>query len=162
MSKKKKIVLLVAMVAVLVIAAYVNILLLNGNNQNPDDDLTPTANFYTRARADRQSTRDYELSLLNEIIGTEGDEYATARADAVEQKQKLVDIIETELMIETMLKGQGFEEALVNISAASNYILVTVDKDTLAREDEAKIHYTITSQYVTATPDDITIRIINT
>lgn len=147
MSKKKKIVLLVAMVAVLVIAAYVNILLLNKNNQDPDDGLTPTGSFYTQARADRQSTRDYELSLLNEIINTPGDEYAQARTNAITQKQKIIDIIETELLIETALKAQGYGDAIVSMSPNSNYIMITVEleNDELAREDTAKIHYIVTS-----------------
>jgi hypothetical protein len=156
MSKKNKIILLVAMVLVLAIAAYVNIYLLTRGEQGGDDNLVETGNFFTKARTDRQATRNYELQVLNEIIATQGEEYAQARANAMDQKQKLIEITEAELLIETMLKAQGFEDVIVQMATSSNYITIIVADDDLTKEERTKI-YSIVSTHVTTSPDYIRI-----
>lgn len=154
MSKKKKIILIVSMVLVLAVAAYVNIYLLT----KPDtaSDVTETAGFFVTYRTDRQETRSYEIQQLDEIIAIEGDEYSQARADAMEQKLKLVSVAELELLLETLLKAQGFEDAVVSISTTSDNINVIVDCDELTREDTAVIYNVITTETST-TPDYIRI-----
>lgn len=161
MSKKKKIILLVAMVAVLAIAAYVNIWLINSNSGGQkagtdDGNSVPTASFFSTYRTDRQTTRNYEIEMLDEIIATQGDEYATARANALEQKMRLVEVTETELLLETMLKAQGFEDAVVSIGTTSQNINVIVSADELTKEDTAKIYNIISSELKTS-PDFIKI-----
>lgn len=155
MSKKKKIILIVSMVLVLALAAYVNIYLLT-NDGDTGDDTTPTASFFVTYRADRQETRSYEIQQLDEILAIEGEEYAQARADAMEQKLKLVSVSELELLLETLLKAQGFEDAVVSISTTSDNINVIVDADELTREDTAVIYNIIISE-VSTTPDYIRI-----
>lgn len=154
MSKKKKIILIVSMVLVLALAAYVNIYLLT--NDDKGDDTTPTANFFVTYRTDRQETRSYEIQQLDEIIAIEGDEYAQARADAVAQKLKLVTVSELELLLETLLKAQGYEDAVVSISTTTDNINVIVDCEEITREDTAVIYNIITSETST-TPDYIRI-----
>lgn len=151
MSKKKKIVLLVAMVLVLAIAAYVNIALLTQGNDDKKEPVTATGNFFVTARADRQTTRGYEITQLNDILKIEGEEYAQARADAMKQKQRLIEITETEQYLETMLKAQGFADAVVSIGASSNNVSVIVSSDELTREDTAKIYSVIMNELKTTT-----------
>ncbi len=155
MSKKKKIILLVSMVLVLAVAAVLNVTLLT---QKKDDggDTQQTGSFFATSRTDRQATRNYELSELNAIIALEGDEYADARKSAIEQKQKLVDVMETELLLETLLKAHGFEDVLVTIGTASDNVNVIVDKDELTREDTVRIYNIITTE-TTVVPDYVKI-----
>ncbi|MCM1290002.1 MAG: SpoIIIAH-like family protein [Corallococcus sp.] len=147
MSKGKKIALMVSMVLVLVVAAVLNVTLLtrktdDGNN---DNDSVQTG-FFATSRADRQATRNYEIAELNNILAMEGDEYAEARKKALEQKQNIVSAMETEMLLETLLKAQGFEDCLVTVNSASDNISVIVDRDELTRQDTVKIYNIIATE----------------
>lgn len=155
MSKKKKIALIVSMVLVLAVAAVLNVTLLTGNNDNPSGDVTPTG-FFATSRTDRQTTRNYEISELNAIIAMEGDEYAEARKNAIAQKQSIVDAMETELLLETLLKAQGFDDVLVTVNASSDNVSVIVDRDELTREDTVRI-YNIIATEASVSPDYVKI-----
>ena len=144
MSKGKKIALIVSMVCVLVVAAVLNVTLLTNKNK-PNDDVVQTS-FIETSRLDRQTTRDYEIAELNQIINMEGDEYAEARQNALVKKQKIVDAMETELLLETLLKAQGYAVVLVTVNANSDNVSVIVDKDELAREDTVRIYNIIATQ----------------
>ena len=144
MSKGKKIARIVSMVCVLVVAAVLNVTLLTNKNK-PNDDVVQTS-FFETSRLDRQATRDYEIAELNQIINMEGDEYAEARQNALVKKQKIVDAMETELLLETLLKAQGYADVLVTVNANSDNVSVIVDKDELAREDTVRIYNIIATQ----------------
>ena len=147
MSKGKKIALIVSMVVVLAVAAVLNVTLLtkNSNQGDGNGDVVQTS-FFQTSRLDRQTTRDYEIAELNQIINMEGDEYAEARQNALAKKQQIVDAMETELLLETLLKAQGYDDVLVTVNANSDKISVIVDKDELAREDTVRIYNVIATQ----------------
>ena len=145
MSKGKKIALIVSMVCVLVVAAVLNVTLLTNKNKQGGGDVVQTS-IYETSRLDRQTTRDYEIAELNQIINMEGDEYAEARQNALVKKQKIVDAMETELLLETLLKAQGYADVLVTVNANSDNVSVIVDKDELAREDTVRIYNIIATQ----------------
>jgi len=105
---------------------------------------------------DRQTTRNYEIAELNSIIAMEGDEYADARKSALEQKQNIVEAMEVEMLLETLLKAQGFEDVLVTVNAAADNISVIVDKDELTREDTVRI-YNIIATEASVSPDYVKI-----
>ncbi len=157
MSKGKKIALMVAMVLVLAGAAVLNVTLLAQNNGQAagDGDAVQTG-FFTTSRADRQSTRNYEISELNAILAMEGEEYAEARQKALQQKQNIVDAMETELLLETLLKAQGFDDVLVTVNASADNVSVIVDKDELTREDTVRI-YNIIATEASIEPDYVKI-----
>ena len=146
MSKGKKIALIVSMVVVLVVAAVLNVTLLATNNKGDKQGDVVQTSFFQTSRLDRQTTRDYEIAELNEIINMEGDEYAEARQNALVKKQKIVDAMETELLLETLLKAQGYADVLVTVNANSDNVSVIVDKDELAREDTVRIYNIIATQ----------------
>ena len=129
MSKGKKIALIVSMVVVLVVAAVLNVTLLATNNKGDKQGNDVQVSFFQTSRLDRQTTRDYEIAELNEIINMEGDEYAEARKNAIAKKQQIVDAMETELLLETLLKAQGYDDVLVTVNANSDKVSVIVDKD---------------------------------
>ncbi len=158
MTKKRKIVLIVSMVAVLAVAAVLNVTLL-ANNKAPSADnnnAVATGSFFATSRLDRQTTRNYEISELNNILAMEGDEYATARQTALVQKQKIVDAMETELLLETLLKAQGFDDVLVAVNSTGDNVSVIVDKDELTRADTVKI-YSIIATETSVSPDYVKI-----
>ena len=144
MSKGKKIALIVSMALLLVVAAVLNVTLLTGN-KNGNEQVTPTG-FFATGRSDRQSTRNYEIAELNSILQMEGDEYADARKNALQQKQNIIDAMETELLLETLLRAQGFDDVLVTVNASSDNVSVIVDKDELSREDTVRIYNIIATE----------------
>lgn len=145
MSKGKKIAIVLSMVAVLAIAAVVNVTLLNNNSKAGEDDVVQTG-FFQTSKLDRQTTRDYEIAELNAILAMEGEEYAQARQSALQKKQNIVDAMETEMLLETLLKAQGFENVLVTVNAAGENVSVIVDKDELTREDTVRIYNVIATE----------------
>lgn len=156
MSKGKKIALMVVMVLVLAGAAVLNVTLLSQNQQTNGDGDTVQTGFFATSRSDRQTTRNYEISELNAILAMEGDEYAEARQKALQQKQNIVDAMETELLLETLLKAQGFDDVLVTVNASSDSVSVIVDKDELTREDTVRI-YNIIATEASIEPDYVKI-----
>ncbi len=155
MSKGKKIALIVSMVAVLVVAAVLNVTLLTTKNKT-DDSATIQTSFFATSRLDRQTKRDYEIAELNAIIAMEGDEYAEARQNALVKKQQIVDAMETELLLETLLKAQGYEDVLITVNAGLDNVSVIVDKDELTRQDTVKI-YNIIATEVSIEPEYVRI-----
>ena len=156
MSKGKKIALIVSMVVVLVVAAVVNVTLLTNKNGSTSGDDAVQTSFFTTSRLDRQTTRDYEIAELNAILAMEGDEYEEARQNALIRKQQIVNAMETELLLETLLKAQGFEEVLVTVNSTLDNISVIVAKDDLTRADTVRI-YNIVATEASVTPDYVKI-----
>ncbi len=156
MSKGKKIALMVVMVLVLAGAAVLNVTLLSQNGQAEGDGDAVQTGFFTTSRTDRQTTRNYEISELNAILAMEGEEYAEARQKALQQKQNIVDAMETEMLLETLLKAQGFDDVLVTVNASSDNVSVIVDKDELTREDTVRI-YNIIATEASIEPDYVKI-----
>ena len=149
MSKGKKVAIIVSMVAILAIAAVVNVTLLT--NDGSGDDPAVQTSFFQTSKLDRQTTRDYEIAELNAILAMEGDEYAEARQSALAKKQSIVDAMETEMLLETLLKAQGFENVLVTVNAAGDSVSVIVDKDELSREDTVRIYNVIATETTVST-----------
>ena len=146
MSKGKKIALIVSMVVVLVVAAVVNVTLLTKKNDEPSNGDAIQTSFFASSRLDRQTTRDYEIAELNAILAMEGDEYAEARQNALIRKQQIINAMETELLLETLLKAQGFKEVLVTVNSTLDNVSVIVDADELTRADTVKIYNIVATE----------------
>ncbi|MCH5159326.1 MAG: SpoIIIAH-like family protein, partial [Clostridiales bacterium] len=101
-------------------------------------------------------TRDYEIAELNAILAMEGDEYAEARQNALIRKQQIINAMETELLLETLLKAQGFNDVLVTVNSTLDNISVIVDADELTRADTVRI-YNIVATEAAVTPDYVKI-----
>ena len=147
MSKTKKIILLVSMVVVLAVAAYLNIMLLSKKSgENGSGDVQYTSTFFNTCREDRDTARKEEIANLDAIINVEGDEYETARANAVAQKQTIVKAMEMEMLLENLLKAKGFEDVVVSVGTSSNSVNVIVAADGLTRENTAVIYKTVATE----------------
>lgn len=154
LTKKKKIFMLAGMILLLAVTAYLNFALAAKADNN--DDLITAGNFFTQYRTERQTTRNQEISYLDSVINSTGAEYEEARATAMNQKLKIISVMEQELVIENLLKSKGYEDVVVTIGITSDTVNVIVKSAELKREDTAVIYTTI-SEHTTVSADNVRI-----
>lgn len=144
---------IIAVVAALLIGAvYLNVQL-NGQTSSPAPSPPPThsaggtdidtsiqssagTNYFADFRTSREQTRNREIEYLNAIINNENTDAGTLK-DAQEQMTEIVDCMEKEFTIESLLKAKGFTDAAVTFHYGS--VNVIVDASTLTNEDVAQI-----------------------
>ena len=157
MTKTKKIIIAVSMLLVLAVAAYLNFAWLdNDKTATADGDAVATSTFFTTYRSNWDEMRAEEINNLNEIIAVEGDEYAEARANATAQKQKIIELMETEMLLESLLKAKGYDDLVVTIGVDSNNVNVIAAKESLTLQDTAIIYNTIVEE-LDVSPDYVKI-----
>ncbi len=139
-AKTKKIIVLSVMVALLVATGVLNFVLndkltsATDEVQNPSDSVVQT--FFAAARSDREATRESEFLYLDAIMNSENStEEAKKTAEA--QKLLLVQRMEKELALETMIKGKGFSDAIVTIGDGG--VSVVVGSSELSEEQANQI-----------------------
>ncbi len=138
MSNTKKIALMSTLVLLLAVTAVFNFVLAGTRPANADGGTQTTVNFFTAHRAERASTRSEEFVQLDGIIAAyakDTEEYA----EAVAAKQKMVSIMEDELVIETMIRSLGFSDAVVAIGTESDNINIFINSSELNAETVLKI-----------------------
>ena len=119
LSKKKKIFIVGAFVVLLAVTGALNIILNNRVVENVNAELgATTANFFVTYRADRQDTRDQEIVYLDAIIAS-ANSSAEAKSAAESKRQSLVAQMDSELMLEGLIKAKGFEDAIVSTSSSN-------------------------------------------
>lgn len=67
--------------------------------------------FFVEYRLERDRVRGHELEMLNDIINN-AQAGVESRREAELQVLKLVDLMEKELIVENMLKAQGYTDAI--------------------------------------------------
>lgn len=145
LSKKKKIIILSAMVALLLITGYVNVALnssLTGGIAQTNATTT-TANFYTNYRNEREATRTQEIQFYDSIIAsaTASD---SAKEEAEANKLAIITQMEKELVTEGIIRGKGFEDAIVTTSSSN--VNVFVKSPELSSIEVAQITSVVTEQ----------------
>lgn len=125
-ANAKKVIVLCSMVALLVLTGVLNFVL-NGDLLSIDDPTTvggdAVTTFFSDYRTNRETARAEEMSYLDAIISSE-DSSAEAKTTAEEMKQELLGNIEAELVIESLIKAKGFEDAIVTMSTENINIIV--------------------------------------
>lgn len=159
LSKRKKIFMLAGMVLLLAVTAYLNFALA-AKADNNDDDLITAGSFFTQYRSERQSTRNQEVTYLDAIINTTQAEYASQRQTAMDQKLKLISVMEQELAVENILKGKGYEDVVVTIGITNNKANIIIKTAELTKQDTAQIYNTMLEQ-TEIKADDIRIIPVN-
>ncbi len=154
MSKKKKIIVLSCMVLLLAVTAVFNFVLAGTAKKDTDDTVT-TAAFFAQYKTERSQSRSEQLVQLNEIIASETDSEETKK-EALNLKLKLTEIIESELLVETLIESRGYEDAVVSIGLTSDRINVMV-KDSDFTQDDAVVIYTILAEELDADTTKVTI-----
>lgn len=147
-SKTKKIIVLSVMVALLIATGVLNFVLndkLNSTSQisgsGNTDDVTQT--FFAAARSDRDATRESEFLYLDAIMNSDSST-ESAKKTAQEQKLALVERMEKELALETLIKGKGFDDVIVTIGDKG--VSIVVGSEELTAEQANQILSVVVSE----------------
>lgn len=128
MSKTKKIIVMSSLVLLLAVTAVLNVLL--AKNITANGDALATSNYFATYRSERTTTRSEELIQLDSVIALY-DEGSEKYTEAVNLKMKIVEIMEKELILETMIKSKGFSDAVVSIGMDSENVNVFINSSEL-------------------------------
>lgn len=139
MTNKKKIIVMSGLVLLLAVTAVCNFVLANVPEAEDAGAVTTTTNYFTTYRNERTTTRNEEILQLDSVIslydtGTEKYETATA------MKMELVNTMEQELVIETMIKSLGFSDCVVSISTTSDNVNVFINSSELEYDTALQIY----------------------
>lgn len=146
LSKKKKIIILSVMVALLLVTGYVNVALnssLSSELSTPTSSTATSANFYTTYRNERETTRTQEIQFYDSIIAS-ATASESAKAEAEVNKVALIAQMEKELVTEGIIRGKGFEDAIV--TSSSSNVNVFVKSAELTSTEVAQITTVVTEQ----------------
>ena len=154
MSKKKKIIILSCMIALLAVTAVFNFVLTTGT-LDQDATVVNSANYFTQYRSERLTTRNEELLQLDAIIAS-AEANSTERSEALSMKIELTEITEKELLLESLIKAYGFEDAVVVIGLESDNVNVIAKSQELTTDDAVLI-YSIVSEEVNISPENVKI-----
>ena len=99
---------------------------------------TAQDDYFTSYRTERVTTRNEEFLQLDSVIAAYAADSAEYK-EAVAEKQRMVEVMETELVIETMIKTIGFSDAAVAIGAESENINIFVNSSELSTENVTQI-----------------------
>ncbi|HHW89753.1 MAG TPA: SpoIIIAH-like family protein [Clostridiales bacterium] len=141
LSKKKKIFILAGMLVLLIITGVLNVVL---NQTTKHNDPTPVAagNFFDTFRSDRLETRSQTIVYLDAIINSPASSQEDISA-AQAEKLKIATAMEQELVIEGLIKAQGFEDCVVTTGAKINVI---VQAQSLTEDELIQILYIVTEE----------------
>ncbi len=155
MTKKKKIIILSCMIALLAVTAIFNFLFTTDTYSQEESAVVSSANYFAQYRTERMNTRNEELLQLDSIISA-SSEGSQERNEALKMKTELTQITEKEMLLESLIKAYGFEDAVVVIGIDSNNVNVITKSTELTTEDAIKI-YTIIQEENIASPENVKI-----
>ena len=99
------------------------------------EELSNTDTYFNEMRSSITMDRNEILSMLTDVINELPD--GAEKTNATQSKLKLIDYMNTENEIESLIENKGFSEALVVITDTS--VNVSVKKQELTQMDVAKI-----------------------
>ena len=144
LSKKKKIIILSVMIALLLVTGYVNVALNSSlSSQMSTTTSATSANFYTTYRTEREATRTQEIQFYDSIIAS-ATSSESAKAEAEQNKVALIAQMERELVTEGIIRGKGFEDAVITTSNSN--VNVFVKSAELTSSEVAQITTVVTEQ----------------
>ena len=141
MKKRTKIIILSLMVVLLGVTGYLNIAL-NKSVQETGGNVATTS-YFTSYRNERSSTRDQEKLYYDAIIAS-GDPEDAAVIAAKTARQELVELMDKELMVEGLIKAQGFEDCVIAIGDPK--VNVVVKAQSLTETEASQIWTTVMDQ----------------
>ena len=155
MNKKRRIIVLSCMIALLAVTAVFNFVLTTAPIDATTQPVISSANYFSQYRSERITTRNEELLQLDQIIATAtvGSE---AHSEALSMKIDLTEITEKELLLESLIKAYGFEDAVVVIGLESNNVNVIAKSQELSADDAVLI-YTIVLEEINVSPENVKI-----
>ena len=144
MSKTKKIIVMSSLVLLLAVTAILNVVLVQ-NRAAKGDSAVAAANYYTNYRSERTTKRSEELVQIDSVIALY-EEGSEKYVEAVNMKMKLVDIMEKELVLETMIKSRGFSDAVVSIGVDTDNVNVFINSDELNMDTALSIYHFLSEE----------------
>jgi len=140
MTKKKRFFIITAFCLLLLLTGTINILvnnsIISGEVTNTSTNQTTLGNFFTNYRNNRTDTRNQELMYLEAIISSASSSQE-AIANAESEKMQLVAAMESEMVLEGLIKAKGFEDVI--ISDLNNSMTVIVKSAELQASEVAQI-----------------------
>ena len=155
MGKRKKIIVLSCMIALLAVTAVFNFVMTTGAPQIEESLSVSSANYFAQYRSERITTRNEELLQLDAIIAIAEDNL-DQKANALAMKIELTEMTEKELLLESLIKAYGFEDAVVVIGLDSDNVNVIAKSETLTNDDAILI-YSIVSEEANVSPENVKI-----
>ena len=155
MSKKRKIIVLSCMIALLAVTAIFNFVLTTSANIDDDSLVVNSANYFAQYRTERITTRNEELLQLDAIIASAENDSAE-KNQALAMKIELTEMTEKELLLESLIKAYGFEDAVVVIGMDSDNINVIAKSPELSTDDAILI-YSIVAEETNVSPENVKI-----
>ena len=156
MEKKKKVIVLSCMLALLAVTAVFNYVFTGtGNISATETAASNAAGYFAQYRAERLSGRNEELLQLDSIIAasnSNSEEYNKA----LQMKTGIVANTEREMLLESLIKASGFEDAVVVIGLDSSSVNVIAKSSDFTAEDAVAI-YTIVYEEVGVSPENVKI-----
>lgn len=144
-AKLNKKVLTLCGVMVVLIGAVAANLIINGKDKAGEGDAPDTAQaassaavqmtFFESFRLERDNTREQEIAYIDAIIEQGAD--AETMADAQTQKLSIVEGMEKEMTVESLLKAKGFADAAVTLHDGS--VNVILSAEALSDEQVAQV-----------------------
>lgn len=99
-------------------------------------ELANADTYFGEMRATINTDRNQVISMLTDVIAETKD--GPEKNNATQQKLKIIDYMNKEKSIETLIQNKGFPETLVLMT--DNSVNVTVNKQELSQSDVAKIY----------------------
>ena len=154
MSKKKKIIVLSCMIALLAVTAVANFALSGSAGKTSPQEVT-AAGYFTQYRTERVSSRNEQILQLDAIIASSeaGTETYT---NALNQKLRITENMENELMLENLIKATGYEDVVVSIGVSSQNVNVIIGDEDLSKDEALQI-YMILQDEIGASPEFVKI-----
>lgn len=112
-------------------------------DQADDQAKSTSADYFTEARLEKESSRSKSLEILNQTAANESFD-ADIRQKAQNQILKMAEDVEKESMIEKVAQAKGYQEVAVYIDGDS--VKLIVKKDSLNEQDVAKLKDIIVEQ----------------
>ena len=101
-------------------------------------EVSAAGDYFAQARLTRQKSRDEAISILNSTLENEAAS-EEAKSKANDQISSMADYAVKESELETLIKGEGYSDAVVYISDGSVSVIVAPPEGGLKSEDVAKI-----------------------
>lgn len=155
MSKKRKIIVLSCMIALLAVTAVFNFILTTDTINADNVVALSSSNYFSQYRNERITTRSEELLQLDAIINA-SEANSVEKNQALSMKMELTEMTEKELLIESLIKAYGFEDAVVVIGLESNNVNV-ITKSAALSTDDAILIYSIVAEEANVSPENVKI-----
>ena len=143
MSKKKKIIVLTSMVLLLAATAVVNFVL-TGPALKSGGVIT-TATFFSNMKTEKSANRNEEIAILDAVITT-AEKDSEVYAAAMEQKMAIVEAMESELLLENLIRAKGYEEVAVTVNLSGESISIMLGGEEPTKEDVATIYHLVRTE----------------